>query len=255
LKELRADKLIEWKKIGKYDGWAIRNKGLSLAQQSWNIPKGVYFARYRGEYRYAGERHRRIARLWRAWLEKAYPMIEIWDCWTEVPVRDGIPDALAWGTHYGYETLFWLEVDSGHSSRKTMEVNYGRRLRRVCAHAYEWDVPIVFCIMGPPWVVDDFRWCIPEINSWVAVIGHDWRDFGKLPFYEFNRWHEDLKESQRVRERRASIELPFDPKQYPTKSKKGPLKPLKPKSTKPRFAIPSSADDTDGAPRWSEIEE
>jgi len=67
LKELEADNLIEWKLIGKYDGWEVKTKGLRLAHRSWNIPKGVHFAPYRREFRYAGERHRRVARLCRAW--------------------------------------------------------------------------------------------------------------------------------------------------------------------------------------------
>lgn len=200
LRQLQAERLIERTQVGKYLGWGIRNKGLRIAHRSWNVPKGSHFAKDRGEFRYAGERHRRVARMWRAWLETAYPKVEIWECWTEVPVRYGIPDALAWGTHCGQEMLFWLEVDSGHSSRNTMEANYGRRLELVYAHAARWQTPIVFCILGLPWVVDAFRWCFPNTNPWVALIGHDWREFGKLPEYEFGRWHEDLDASRRRRE-------------------------------------------------------
>lgn len=255
LKQLQAENLIEWKLIGKYYGWEIRNKGLRLAHRSWNVPKGVRFAPYRGEYRYAGERHRRIARMWRAWLEKAYSGIEIWDCWTEVPVRYGIPDALAWGKHGDRETLFWLEVDSGHSSRRTMEANYSRRLQLVNAHAYEWRIPIVFCIMGSPWVVDAFRWSIPPISGAVAVIGHDWRDFGNLPMYQIGEWREDLKSSRYLREKKAGGELPFDPKQYPPKPRQKTPKQRKPKSTKPRYFKGSSDDDWVWKRRWSEGEE
>ena len=255
LKQLQAENLIEWKRIGKYDGWGIRNNGLRLAHRSWNVPKGVHFAPYRGEYRYAGERHRRIARMWRAWLEKAYSNIEIWDCWTEVPVRYGIPDALAWGTNGGRETLFWLEVDSGHSSTRTMEANYNRRLQLAYSHAEEWGIPIVFCIMGPPWVVDAFRWCIPPIPHTVAVIGHDWRDFGSLPMYQFGVWREDLKWRRHLGVEKLSGELPFDPKQYPPKPKQKTPKHRKPKSTKPRYFKGSSDDDYGWKRRWSEGEE
>jgi len=142
--------------------------------------------------------------MWRAWLEKAYTNIEIWDCWTEVPVRYGIPDALAWGRHGGRETLFWLEVDSGHSSRRTMEANYRRRLQLAYTHAAEWRIPIVFCIMGSPWVVDAFRWCIPPISGRVAVIGHDWCDFGNLPMYQPGEWREDLKSSRHLRTKKLA---------------------------------------------------
>lgn len=255
LKQLQSGSLIERKRIGKYEGWEIRNKGLRLAHRSWNVPKGVHFAPYRGEYRYAGERHRRIARMWRAWLEKAYPSIDIWESWTEVPVRYGIPDALAWGRHGGRETLFWLEVDSGHSSTKTMEANYRRRLQLAYIHAAEWGIPIVFCIMGRPWVVDAFRWSIPPIFSTVAVIGHDWRDFGSLPMYQPGEWREDLKSSCQLLARRTGGELPFDPKQYPPKPKQKTPKQRKPKSTKPRYRKGSSDDYFIWKRRWSEGEE
>lgn len=256
LKKLQAANLIERKRIGKYDGWAIRNTGLKLAHRSWNIPKGAHFKKHRGEFRYAGERHRRKSRMWRAWLETAYHNIEIWECWTEVPVKYGIPDALAWGTHHGRETLFWLEVESGHSSTKTINANYKRRLQLAYDHAQEWRIPIVFCIMGPPWVVDRFRWCIRGINPWVAIIGHDWRDFGRLPIFEYGSWYEDLSSSRYYLSNRSQKELPFDPIQYPSKPKKAKnIKPPKPKSTKPRFTSPAFDEDRDWIPGRSEKEE
>lgn len=243
LRQLQAERLIERKQVGKYLGWEIRNKGLRLAHRSWNVPKGSHFAKDRGEFRYAGERHRRVARMWRAWLEAAYPSVEIWECWTEVPVRYGIPDALAWGTHRGQEILFWLEVGSGHSSRKTMEANYGRRLELVYAHAARWQLPIVFCILGLPWVVDNFRWCFPNMNPWVALIGYDWQEFGKLPDYEFGQWHEDLSASRRRRESQRGGKLPFEPSQYKVRPKRvKSQKVSKPKCTKPRFSKDSEEE-------------
>lgn len=245
LKQLQVENLIEWKRVGKYDGWEIKNSGLRLAHRSWNVPKGVHFAQYRGEFRYAGARHRRVSRMWRAWLETAYPSIEIWDCWTEVPVRYGIPDALAWGTHNGQETLFWLEVDSGHSSRKTMEKNYSRRLQLASSHAFYWRTPIVFCILGQPWVVENFGWCIPKMSPRVAIIGHDWREFGILPEYEFGRWNEDLNWSRHRLESKRGGELSFDPKQYPAgKKREKSVRHPKPKSTKPKFSTGSEDADS-----------
>ncbi|MBI2757219.1 MAG: hypothetical protein HYX49_00910 [Chloroflexi bacterium] len=255
LKELKTNRLIEWKRIGKYDGWEIKNKGLRLVHLSWNIPKGVHFAAYRREFRYAGERHRRVARMWRAWLENAYRGIEIWESWTEVSVRYGIPDALAWGIYHGREMLFWLEVDSGHSSRKVMERNYRRRLYDAYLHAKEWGIQIVFCIMGPPWVVEEFRFCIPHLFPNLAMIGHDWREFGKLPVYEIGRWQEDLEGTQFRRMKRSEGKLSFDPKQYPAKPKEKRIKLPKPKSIKPRFRIESLDDDYDGYQGWAEREE
>lgn len=237
LRQLRAENLIEQKRVGKYDGWAIQNKGLSLAHRSWDIPKGVHFSKYRGEFRYAGERHRRVSRMWRAWLEKAYPSIEIWESWTEIPLHYGIPDALAWGAHHGRETLFWLEVDGGHSSKETMQRNYARRLETAYFHAKEWNIQIVFCIMGPPWIVEYFSQCIPVLYPNLAVIGHDWRKFGELPMYEVvGRWHEDLAGTRRRQVFQSGAGLSFDPKHYPFKPKRGTPKPQKQKSDKPRFS-------------------
>ena len=241
LKQLQAESLIERKQIGKYEGWKIRTKGLSLAHRSWNIPKGVHFTKYRGEFRYAAERHRRVSRRWRAWLEAAYPRIEIWESWTEAPLFDGIPDALAWGYKDQREMLFWLEVDSGHSSRKVMERNYSRRLQNAYLHAKRLGIPIVFCIMGPPWVVEFFPVCIPTLPPNLAVIGQDWRAFGDLPVYEFQRWNSGIQGRKK-----CSFEnkLPFDPNQYPPKPKRERTsKVSKPKSVKPKYS--KGFDDAD----------
>ncbi len=234
LKQLRAKNLIERKRIGKYEGYEIRIKGLSLAHRSWNVPKGVHFTKYRGEFRFAGERHRRVSRRWRAWLESAYPNIEIWESWMEVPLFDGIPDALAWGHKSGREMLFWLEVDSGHSSEKVMRRNYSRRLQNAYHHAKRLGIPIVFCIMGPPWVVNLFPQCVPPLPRNLAVIGQNWRAFGDLPVYEFGRWNSQLETRKKYPSGNA---LPFDPKQYPPKPKKEKkIKPARPKSTKPKYS-------------------
>lgn len=250
LKELQAENLIEWKRISKYEGWKICTKGLRLAHRSWNIPKGSHFAQYRREFRYAGERHRRVARLWRAWLEAAYPKVEIWESWTEVPLKKGIPYALAWGQHRGRETIFWLEVDSGHSSKEIMERNYRDRVWNAYLHAKEWGIPIVFCLMGPPWVVEEFPFCFTPIPPNLAMIGHDWREFGMLPEYEVGLWHEDLGYTSFLRNQSAGGKLPFDPKQYPPKTKKRIPKQPKPKSTKSRF----SKDSEDGYHPLGEFE-
>lgn len=243
VKQLQAESLIERRQIGKYEGYAIRTKGLSLAHRSWNVPKGVHFTKYRGEFRYAGERHRRKARMWRAWLEKAYPNIEIWESWTEVPLQRGIPDALAWGTHEGKEMLFWLEVDSGKSSGKTMQRIYSGRIAQACQHAVTWNLPIIFCIMGPGWVVRHFRRYDYSKFTPIAVIGHDWRDFGALPPYAMGEWHDDLLLDRALRA--STAKLPFDPKQYLPKPKKEKIiKSTKPKSSKPRFSIGEKDDDT-----------
>jgi hypothetical protein len=157
--------------------------------------------------------------------------VKIWECWTEIPLHKGIPDALAWGTCREREMLFWLEVDSGKSSRKTMEHIYQQRIRRVHQHAFTWDLPIVFCILGPDWVVK-FH------SRRLAMIGHDWRYFGKLPLFEFGAWHNDLHWSHFLRATRKGIKLPFNPNQYPRKPKDKIRKVHKPKSAKPKFQSP-----------------
>jgi hypothetical protein len=243
LKTLQAKKLIHWERIGKYDGWKITNTGLRAAQRSWNVPKGVHFAQYRKEFRYAGERHRRTARMWRAWLETAY-QAEIWACWTEVPVQRGIPDALAWGCVGNREYLSWLEVDTGHSSKKVMRSRYGGRLKHIYNHNLEWNLPIIFCIMGPPWVVEYFPRCIPRLYPSIAMIGHDWRNFGILPAYIFGDWNDDLKITTNQRKNSSTGKLPFDPTQYPPKPKAvKPVKPRKPKSRKEPFSKWGEYDD------------
>lgn len=254
LKTLQSYQLIEWKRIGKYDGWQIRTKGLRIAHRSWKIPKGAHFAAYRREHRYAGERHRRVARMWRTWLEAAYHGIEIWECWTEVPVHYGIPDALAWGTHHGQERLFWLEVDTGHSSKKIMKRNYERRLKIAYQHSCRWGIPIVFCIMGPPWVVDAF-WHF-GVNQYrgMAVIGHDWREFGLLPLYNFESWRDDLNQTSGRRKFQSKEELPFDPAQYPPKPKMKTPKVQKPKSIKTRFSVYSDDNDYGSSGEFERVE-
>lgn len=237
LKELQAGNLIEWKKIGKYEGWQIRTKGLRLVHRSWNLPKGAHFTQVRREFRYAGERHRRVARMWRAWLEAAYPSVEIWESWTEVPLQKGIPDALAWGKHRGRETIFWLEVDSGHSSKEIMEQNYSSRIWNAYDHAKEWGIPIVFCVMAPPWVIREFPFFIPRTLPNLAMIGHDWREFGILPPYELDRWINDLEWTRLRRERCGAGKLPFAPSRYKVRQKRvKSQKDPKPKSSKPWFS-------------------
>jgi DNA-binding transcriptional ArsR family regulator len=150
LKQLQVEGLIERRQIGKYEGYAIRSKGLRIVHRSWNIPKGVHFTKYRGEFRYAGERHRRKARMWRAWLEKAYPDIQIWESWTEVPLQRGIPDALAWGTHQGKETLFGLKWTAGKAPDKRCEGSIAGGLPRHADMRLHGTYPLSFVLWDQP---------------------------------------------------------------------------------------------------------
>ena len=136
-----------------------------------------------------------MSRMWRAWLEAAYPYVETWASWTEVQMRRGIPDGLAWGHKNGQEILFWLEVEGGPSSRRIMERQYHRRLQLAMNHAYNQNIMVVFCLMGRPWVVKEFAWNLSgpyyfRRNNF-AIIGH-----GRLPFWPDHRcgsgwdWHD-----------------------------------------------------------------
>jgi hypothetical protein len=184
--------------------------------------------------------------MWRTWLEKAYPDIEIWECWTEVPVQRGIPDALAWGRHNGREMLFWLEVDTGHTSRKKMKKIYSQRIQLAGRHAYTWAIPIVFCIMGPRWVVTSICDLRLDIASRLAILAHEWWNVGRLPMYRMGEMTHDLLYSGGWHQRRCSEGLAFDPQKYSRKAKEKEFKRSNPKSTKPKFRSPHYVEDQDG---------
>ncbi|MBK9925427.1 MAG: hypothetical protein IPP66_09060 [Anaerolineales bacterium] len=120
-----------------------------------------------------------------------------------------------------------------------MEHIYEQRIRRAHHHAFSWDLPVVFCILGLDWVVKDFERYIPFYSRRIAMIGHDWRYFGKLPLIEFGAWQDDLHWSHFLRATRKGIELSFNPDQYLKKPKNTIHKTCKPKSTKPKFQSPN----------------
>ena len=141
--------------------------------------------------------------------------------------------------------LFWLEVDTGHTSRKKMEKIYTQRIRLAGKHAYEWAIPIVFCIMGPRWVITsicDFRLDIP---SRLAIIAHEWWNVGRLPMYRIGEMTHDLLYSGGWNQRRRGAGLPFDSKKYSRKAKGEKFKRSRPKSTKPKFRSPHYVEDHD----------
>jgi hypothetical protein len=99
--------------------------------------------------------------------------------------------------------------------------------------------------MGPDWVIKDFQQYVPFYSRRLAMIGHDWRYFGKLPLIEFGAWHDDLYWSHFLRATRKGTKLSFDPSQYQQKSKEKIDKPRKQKSTKPKFRSPNYDEDGD----------
>jgi hypothetical protein len=146
--ERHADKLNS-----PYTYWELSRSGLSLARRSLNLPPGARFAHSTERGRSKRERakdkdrkvreeilknrHQRTARLWPAWLRKAYPEADIRAGWSEVmiPGLGAAPDGLAWGDYGGRETLFWLEVESGHTKRAVLVPQTQRRLARAVAYA------------------------------------------------------------------------------------------------------------------------
>ena len=181
--EMKA--LVEKALVGKYAGWAITRQGIIMAHRSWNIPPGGSFASFRREQRYAGYRHRQVARLWPAWLKAAYRTVEIWSAWSEPSLRPGYPDSLVWGSWQGQEMLFWLEVDAGKKNQHELVQIYARRLKQAGFYAKHHKLPIIFTVLAKPWVLSVIRPVFLELPPGMAGLLHDWRDFGYLPIPYF----------------------------------------------------------------------
>jgi hypothetical protein len=181
---LEQNALVERALVGKYAGWKITRQGIVMAHRSWNIPAGISFAAFRREQRYAGYRHRRVARLWPAWLKAAF-RVKIWSAWSEPSLRPGYPDSLAWGFWLGQEMLFWLEVDTGKKNQHELRHIYTRRWKQAAAYAQQHDLPIIFVVLAKPWVLSVIRPIFCDLPDGMAVLLQDWRDFGHLPIPNF----------------------------------------------------------------------
>lgn len=170
--------------------WRIQRDGLSLALRSWGIPKEIPFAR-RKEMAFSDPEgdHRRISRLWPKWLITAWPHIQVWSGWSEVslPGLPQTPDGLAWGMMNGLETLFWLEVESGHSSREEVRKKIRRRFVHAAEYAKEQNVCLVFALLGREWVCEAARPAFVGIPPHVAVTIGDWKEKDWLPMTELGR--------------------------------------------------------------------
>ena len=185
-KEVGRSKTDEMK---SYPFWQITKKGISIALRSWGMPPNYYFPE-RKEFRTPPDgKHRRIARQWLAWVSKAWSHAEIWTGWTEVYIKRlaATPDALAWGRLDGWETLFWLEVESGHCSREVLQRKLSRRLGQASAYAESLGVRLVFVLLAMPWVQEAARPVLTGIPDTVAVVTGDWNEFGKLPVVEWGK--------------------------------------------------------------------
>ena len=178
-------------KMNKYPLWMINRAGIQYAQQSWNIPDKLGFKGLRMEQKYAGQKHRKIARLWWSWLKEAYGTdYEIWQVWPEPAVDNSHPDALAWGDYQGVETLAWLEVESGKKSRDRTVQDIMVRYHRAQAVANKYDVQMIFAVLAQPWVLKSLQNHALFFIPWnVSLIFENWRNVGYLSkpiFGEFN---------------------------------------------------------------------
>ena len=82
------------------------------------------------------------------------------------------------------ETLFWLEVESGKSSRKLILDKTISRWLKAAKYADAFDVHLVFTFLPMPWVRDAARLAFMDVPAHTAVIVADWSkgNFGKLPY-------------------------------------------------------------------------
>ncbi len=166
-----------------FPSWHLRRPGLSLALRRWGVPRNLSFDEREEENLYQiCSRHRRVARLWPAWLKAAWLQAEIWTGWSEVqiPRLSAVPDALAWGRVQGQETLFWLEVGENHKKGDDIAGDVGKRLRQAIQLASRTGVRLVFAVLAPPWVRQQARWACTRLPANVAVAMGDWRRFGEL---------------------------------------------------------------------------
>jgi hypothetical protein len=132
-------------------------------------------------------RHRRTARLWPAWLRKAWPQAEIWAGWSEVVCGRLRPDALCWGRLEGQETLFWLEVESGHDDGRELREKTVRRINQALVYARQFPVRLVFALLGPPRVSRELLGSVLDLPGDVAIVVEDWKNFGMLPVIEWGK--------------------------------------------------------------------
>jgi hypothetical protein len=205
-KRINGNPLQNYEYISPY--WSITRLGLSIALRSWHVPPGTSSS-WRMEASHGeGKRHRRTARQWVGSLKKDIGALgEIWAGWTEVYLTDlhVIPDALAWGCIEGIETLFWLEVESGHISGEEVIRNTIHRFQAASAYAADREVQLVFAVLGRPWVGKVVRVAFTNIMPHVAVLIGDWKDFGHLAEIQ---WGKISQAGPAVAHRRK---VPFSP--------------------------------------------
>lgn len=182
LRSLQSKRVVFRRTQNRWPYWSLSRSGISMALRMWGVPVRARF-RVRAERRSrTAYKHRRTARLWNAWLKKAG--YEVLGGWSEVSlpgVGRHAPDALAWGRIEGGETLYWLEVDAGHRSRRELAAKAQKRLLVAQGLARIHGVRLVFAVLGPPWVIEAISRGMVQIEPFTAVLLGNWNDFGMLP--------------------------------------------------------------------------
>ena len=182
LNKLKENRLVEHAKGETYPSWQITRSGTSVALRSWGVPPGVSFSLSRLERRFAKEsRHRRTARLWPAWLRHSWPQAEVWTGWSEVTLGTIRPDALAWGRLDGEETLFWLEVETGHASRQEISKSMRDKINRAAVYIRAFRLRLVYCVLSQAWIRKAILDGLDHPPADVALVMADWKEFGTLP--------------------------------------------------------------------------
>jgi hypothetical protein len=85
------------------------------------------------------------------------------------------------------ETLFWLEVESGHGSREEIRQKIRRRFTQAANYADEKKVGLVFALLGRDWVCEAARPAFVNLPENVAVTIGNWKEEGRLPMTEWGR--------------------------------------------------------------------
>jgi len=182
LRKLANAGLVMQKTQSRWPYWEITRKGVSLALRMWGVPKGARFQVRTERKTRTAYRHRRVSRLWNAWLQKAgYTVLGGWSEVLLPGARGFAPDALAWGRVGEYETLFWLEVEGGHKSRRQIAAKAEKRLLVAQGFARMYNMHLVFALLGIPWAVEAAQRGMTRIEPFTAVLLGDWNAFGRLP--------------------------------------------------------------------------
>jgi hypothetical protein len=179
-------------KMNKKDPlWAIRRRGLKYVHESWSIPYKFELKSVRLEQRYAGRKHRRMCRLFRSRVEKAYGAdFQVWQSWSEPALASAYPDAIVWGTYQGVETLVWLEVETGKKSAKehVKEIEY--RFRQAQEITKDHGVQLIFVFMAMPWVLRAVaKSATFYLTVSTAIILDHWMDHEHLARPSFERFN------------------------------------------------------------------